>query len=59
MGRSDLLFLRKGELIVGPRVVSANGVVQSSEARIFITRLNFDISQDKSSNANKAKIIVF
>ena len=59
MAFQDLLYLREGELIVGPKVTSTNGPVEPSDARVFRTRINFEISQDNSSNANKAKINVY
>jgi len=59
MAFEDILFLRKGELIVGPKVENNNGAVEPQDARVFKTRLNFKIEQDKTGNANKAKIRIY
>lgn len=59
MSNSDVLFLRQGELIVGPKVTSTNGPIEPVNARVFRTRIGFSITFDGSSNANKAKIRVY
>jgi hypothetical protein len=59
MASEDYLFLRKAELIVGPKVSATNGPVEPVFARVFKTRINFEVGQDSSGNANKAKIKVY
>ena len=56
---SDLLYLREAALIVGPKVTATNGPVEPVNARVFRTRINFEVEQDGSGNANKAKIRVY
>ena len=59
MASGDLLFIRQGELIVGPKSGFVNSRVQPLNARIFRTRLNFKVKLDGGSNANKAKINIY
>lgn len=67
----DLLFIRKAEVIIGPRVSFSNGPVEPPDARKFGAyvdydgtlksgiRIKFEIEKDDSSNANKAKISLY
>lgn len=59
MSNSDVLFLRKAELVIGQKVTATNGPVEPVLARVFRTRLNFNIVFDGSSNANKASIKIY
>lgn len=59
MAFEDLLYLRDAELIVGPKVTATNGPVEPVEAKVFRTRINFEVNQDNTGNANKAKINVY
>lgn len=59
MSSEDYLYLREAELIVGPKVTVTNGPVEPVDARVFRTRINFEVSQDASGNANKGKIKVY
>jgi len=59
MASSDVLYLRKAELIVGKKVEGNNGPVEPVIAKVFRTRIVFEVEQDASGNANKAKIKVF
>lgn len=56
---SDVLFIRKAELIVGKKVDGTNAPLEPVDARKFLTRLVFVVEQDESSNSNKAKIQVY
>ena len=59
MSFNDLMFIRKGELIVGPKVSGTNAPVEPASARVFKTRIKFSIGQKENSDANKAKISIY
>ena len=59
MAFENILYLRQGELTVGPRVGSSNAPVEPQDAITFKTRINFNIEMDNSSIPNKAKISIF
>jgi hypothetical protein len=59
MAFENSLYLRKAELIVGPKVTATNGPVQPSNALSFKTRISFEGEQDETSNANKIKISIY
>lgn len=56
---SNVLFIRKAELIIGPKVPFTNGPVEPVDAISIKTRLKFNVVQDESGNANKAKISIY
>lgn len=56
---NDLLYLRSAEVIVGPKVETTNAPVEPVNARLFKTRINFEVNFDASGNANKAKIKIY
>ena len=55
----NILFIRKAELIIGPKVSGTNAAIEPVDARSFNTRLNFEIIKDESGNANKSKISIY
>lgn len=59
MAVENLLFLRKAELIVGTKVTGSNSDIEPEDARVFRTRINFDVEKDEGSTANKAKINIY
>jgi len=54
---SNILFIRKAELIIGPKI--SESAVEPVDARVFKTRLNFSIEKDETGNANKCKISIY
>ena len=59
MALNNILYLREAEVIVGKKVTVTNGPVEPADARLFKTRISFEVEQDASGNANKAKIRVY
>jgi len=59
MALDGFQFGRVAELIVGPKFVGTNALIEPPLARIFRTRIKFDIEKDDGSNPNKAKISVY
>jgi len=59
MALKGVLFGRKAELVIGPKFVGNNGLIEPPLARIFRTRIKFDIEKDDGSNPNKAKISIY
>lgn len=59
MTSRNLLYLRKGELIVGQKVADTNAAIEPQNALQIKTRLNFTVEKDESGNANKAKINIY
>ena len=59
MALDGVQFGRNAELIVGPKFVGTNTLIEPPLARIFRTRIKFDIEKDDGSNANKCKISIY
>ena len=59
MALEGVQFGRTAELIVGPKFFGKNELIEPPLARIFRTRIKFDIDKDDGSNPNKAKISVY
>lgn len=59
MAVESLLYLRQGELVVGPRVRGSNAPIEPIEARVFRTRLTFSVEKTDGADANKAKISIY
>lgn len=59
MAINNILYLREAEVVVGKKVTATNGPVEPVEARVFKTRISFEVEQDGSGNANKAKIRIY
>ena len=53
------LFLRSGQLIVGPKVGTTNGAQEPSEIRTFFNRLSFKIDKSTDSTGNKSNIKIY
>lgn len=59
MALNGVQFGRRAQLVIGPKFTGSNGLVEPPLAKIFRTRITFDIEKDDGSNPNKAKISIY
>lgn len=59
MALKGVQFGRNAELVVGPKFVGNNRLIEPPLAKIFRTRIKFDIEKNDGSNPNKAKISIY
>lgn len=71
MSMNDFLFIRRGEVIIGPRVSFSNGPIVPTDAIKFGSyldeegvlksglRIKFEIGKDDGEESNKAKISIY